>query len=42
MRNSKEWFRPDEEDLGKFRTKTLGSRKQEFDYRKKYRQARDG
>ena len=34
MRNSKEWFRADEEDLGKFQIKRLGSRKQEFDYRK--------
>ena len=35
MRNSKEWFRADEEDLEKFETKILGSRKQEFDYRKR-------
>ena len=27
MRNSKEWFRADKEDLGKYRTKRLGSRK---------------
>jgi len=39
--NSREIFLAPEEDLEKLRMNRLGSRKKEFDYRKKQRWARD-
>ena len=41
MMYSKEWFGVEEEDLEKLRMKILGSRNQEYDYRKIQIRARD-